>query len=80
MNELQKAIAKLPKEYRAAFDSLMIRLLARDLLGLNLAKLKGHKDVFRIKQGKLRIIFRMNQERLSVLQVGLRSERIYRDF
>ena len=80
MNDLQKAIAKLPKEYRVLFDSLMLRLLARDFFGLDMTKLKGHKDIFRIKRGKLRIIFRMNKEGLSVLEVGFRSEKTYRNF
>lgn len=80
MNELQKAIARLFKEHRSTFDSLMIRLLARDFLGLNVGKLKGHKDLYRLKHGKLRIIFQMDQSGLSVLQVGLRSEKTYRNF
>jgi mRNA-degrading endonuclease RelE of RelBE toxin-antitoxin system len=80
MDELQKAIAKLAKEHRAVFDSLMVRLYERNFLGLDLAKLKGHKDVFRVKHGRLRIIFRMNREGLSVLEVGLRNENTYRNF
>ncbi len=80
MNEIEKALAKLPKEYRSSFDAIMLRLLARDFLGLNVAKMKGHKDIYRLKQGRLRIIFRMHGGRLLVLQVGLRSEKTYRNF
>lgn len=80
MDKLLKALAKLPKEHRATFELLMVRLLARDFVGLHLTKLKGTKDVYRLKHGRLRIIFKMRQEELLVLQLGLRSEKTYRDF
>ena len=78
MDEITKALAKLPKEYRTTSDFLMLRLHARDFLGLNVSKLKGQKDIYRLKHGRIRIIFRMNREQLLVLQVGLRSEKTYR--
>lgn len=80
MNELQKALAKLSKEHKEVFDYLALRLLARDFLGLNIAKLKGSKDIYRIKQGRLRVIFRMNGEQITVLSVGLRNENTYSKF
>lgn len=80
MNELQKSLAKLPKEYKNTFELLMIRLLSRDFLGLNITKLKGQKNIYRLKHGKLRIIFKVQGNDLLVLQVGLRSEKTYRDF
>lgn len=80
MDAIKKALAKLPKKYQAIFDLLIYRLTARDFLGLDLVKLKGHKDVYRVKQGKLRIIFRMDGDRLLILEVGLRSEKTYRNF
>lgn len=80
MDKLQKALAKLPKQHRAIFDALMIKLLARDFLGLNIAKMKGYKDIYRVKHGRLRVIFKMNQQGLFILEVGLRSERTYRNY
>ncbi len=80
MNKLQKAIAKLPKEHKTTFSLLMVRLLSRDFLGLNITQLKGKKDIYRLRHGKLRVIFHMHKDELLVLQVGLRSEKTYRDF
>lgn len=80
MNELQKSLAKLPKEYKSTFELLMVRLLSRDFLGLDISKLKGQKNIYRLKHGKLRIIFKIQNDELFVLQVGLRSEKTYRDF
>ena len=80
MDKVKKAIARLPKEHKAAFDALMLKLWARDLFGLNLIKLKGQKDIFRVKKGRVRVIFRMTNESLEVLEVDLRSEKTYRKF
>jgi mRNA-degrading endonuclease RelE of RelBE toxin-antitoxin system len=80
MDKLEKAIAKLPKEHRKVFDDLSRKLLHRDLTGLNIARLKGYKDVFRLKRGRLRIIFRTSSNNLEIIDIGLRSEKTYRDF
>jgi mRNA-degrading endonuclease RelE of RelBE toxin-antitoxin system len=80
MDKIQKALAKLPKQHREIFYALMVKLMARDFLGLNVAKIKGYKEVYRIKHGRLRVVFKMSQQELSVLEVGLRSEKTYRNF
>lgn len=80
MDKVKKAIAKLPREYKAQFDFLMLKLWARDLSGLNVIKLKGHKNTFRVRKGRLRVIFRLTSESLEVLQVDLRNEQTYRNF
>lgn len=80
MDKIQKAIAKLPKEYKEIFDAVSRRLLFRDFFGLNITKLKGHKGVFRFRRGRLRIIFRYIAGNLELLEVGLRNESTYRDF
>lgn len=80
MDKIQKALAKLAKQHREIFDALMVKLMARDFLGLNMAKMKGYQDVYRVKHGRLRVIFRINQQGLFVLEVGLRSEKTYRNF
>ena len=80
MDKIQKALAKLPKQYREVFEAMMVKLMTRDFLGLNMARMKGYKDVYRVKHGRLRVIFRMNQQGLYVLEAGLRSEKTYRNF
>lgn len=80
MNKVDKAIAKLSKEYREAFDFLMYKLKARDFTGLKISKLKGQKDVYRFKHGRLRVIYFYNGISLQILDVGLRNDNTYRSF
>ena len=80
MDKVKKAVAKLPKEYKSKFDWLMLKLWARDFSGLDMIKLKGQNDLFRVKKSRLRVIFRLTKNNIEVLQVDLRNEKTYRDF
>lgn len=79
MDKIQKAIVKPPKNYQADFQFLLIRLLARDFLGLDVAKLKGGSNLYRLKHGRLRIIFTLTAKELRIMQVGLRSDKTYKN-
>lgn len=78
MDKLQKALAKLPARHKRAFEFIMLRLWSRDFVGLKIARLKGHKDIYRVKHGDLRVVFKMNSNQLLVMQAGLRSEKTYK--
>lgn len=80
MDKIQKAIGKLSKEHKEIFDILSRKLLLRDFSGLNITRLKGNKDIFRLRRGRLRIIFRYIQGNLDLLDVGLRNENSYRNY
>jgi mRNA-degrading endonuclease RelE of RelBE toxin-antitoxin system len=58
----------------------MYKLKARDFAGLNVSKLKGSKDVYRFKHGRLRVIYFYNGSSLEILDVGLRNDNTYRNF
>ncbi len=80
MDKLQKALAKLSDKEAALVEEILLRVKARNFLGLNLVKLKGNKDLFRVKAGRIRVIFSMNFEGVKLLEVGYRSEKTYRNF
>ena len=78
MEKIKKAIAKLPKEYKTKFDWLMLKLWARDFSGLNMIKLKGQNNLFRVRKGRLRVIFRFSHGGLEVISIDLRNEKTYK--
>lgn len=80
MDKLQKALAKLSDEEALFVEEVLLRVKARDYLGLNLTKLKGSKDLFRVKAGRLRVIFLMNSAGVKLVDVGYRSEKTYRNY
>jgi len=80
MDKLQKALAKLSDREALFVEEVLFRFKARNYLGLNLIKLKGAKDLFRIKAGRLRIIFSMSSNGVKLIDVGYRSEKTYRNY
>lgn len=80
MNKIEKSLKRLANRDQALAYSIVARLVARKFEGLNMAKLKGHNDIFRVKAGRLRIVFRLTAEAVIILRIGLRSEKTYRNF
>ena len=61
MDKISKAIEKLtPKEKRIA-KSILIKLKEKSLAGFDIKKLKGHSGIYRIRKGKIRIIYKIEK-------------------
>ena len=58
--------------------SIFLRLIRGDIYGLDIKKLKGYGDVFRVRKGKLRILYQMDNGEVIILKVGYRNETTYR--
>lgn len=80
MDKIKKALSKLNTKERALVKSILVRLYNDKLLGMDLKKLQGHKDIFRIRKGNIRIIYQQNDGDISILTIERRSEKTYRDF
>lgn len=47
--------------------------------GLDLKKLKGRNDIYRIRKGKIRIIYRIDGKQIYLLTIEKRNENTYKD-
>ena len=63
MGKLDKQLRKFSPEERAEIERLVERIIQRELTGLDCKKLKGLKNLFRVRKGKIRIIFELNGRR-----------------
>ena len=79
MADLEKSLGKLTVKERKQIKDVLIKLMAGDLQGLDLKKLRGAEDIFRVRKGALRVIYRKEKNKLFVLAVEKRSESTYRD-
>lgn len=80
MDKIEKFLAKLSKK-----DFLLAQELIRCLVqgqnhGLHITKLKGQTDTYRLRHGRLRIIYTKPQAGVVVLAIGLRNENTYKYF
>lgn len=80
MNKLDKALKRLSQKEKGVIKKILLLLNSHTLHGLNIKKLKGHDDIFRVRKGDLRILYRKRGDALSILAIERRSEKTYRDF
>lgn len=79
MENLDKALRRfLPKE-RVEIERLVERITRRDLAGLDCKKLKGFRNLFRVRKANIRIIFELIGDRqANILTIERRSEKTYK--
>lgn len=80
MDKNQKFLRRLSITQQLEVDTLIDSILSGALDGLDAKKLKGHTDVYRVRSGDIRIIFRRKQDDIEVLDIGRRNEKIYRKY
>ncbi len=74
MDQIKKALRSLDARQRKIILDLLLRIPVLDLEGLDVKKLKGHEDLFRVKKGKLRIVFRKVDGRGIPIQLRYRDK------
>ncbi len=80
MDKIEKTLKKLSLKEREYVKLALIKLNQGDFQGLNIVKLKGQEDIFRMRTGQLRIIFRLKNKNIFILAIERRSEKTYRNF
>lgn len=80
MPSLKKLLSKFNKEERKIIESLIETVISLNWRNLDIKKLKGHQDIFRIRKGKIRIIFAKDKKDVFILAIDRRREDIYSRF
>ena len=81
MDRIEKAFARLSLKERRAVKEILRRLQAGNSQGLDIQKLKGQEDIFRVRKGDVRIIYRKSDEKtIFVVAIERRSEKTYKNF
>ena len=79
MDKITKALQKLSAKERQKIKAVLTRLLAQETEGLDIKKLKDRNDVFRVRIGDLRIIYRVDsQGKTMILAIAQRNEKTYK--
>lgn len=69
MDKIAKALKKISPSERKKFEELLIKVEANNLKNLDVKKLKGHDEIYRVRKGNMRIIFRKVDEDIFLLAV-----------
>ena len=80
MDKNQKFIKRLSKKEFTVLQSVLQQIEDKETTNLDIKKLTGHLDIFRVRVGTIRIIFISNRDTNEILDIGRRNEQTYRDF
>lgn len=79
VDAISKALSKFSSKEKELVKNLLIKIKTHNLVGLDVKKLKGRTDIFRVRKGAIRIIYRMVAKQIYLLAIEKRSESTYRD-
>ena len=79
--KLQKFLAQLTKAEKRVVDRTIDQVTSGDVTGLQIVKLKGSTNIYRVRKGRIRIIYRsLENKEVEIVQVSRRDDKTYRDF
>ena len=79
VDKIQKALDKFSEKEKKIIKNLLQKIKIGKVIGLDIKKLKGYGNIFRIRKGKIRIIYRIEDGQIFVLAVERRNEGTYKD-
>jgi mRNA-degrading endonuclease RelE of RelBE toxin-antitoxin system len=77
MNKLDKFLYKLNKKTREIVEKNVMLILSGDFSTLDLKKLKGNKNRYRIRIGRIRIIFDKTDNGNKIQNISFRNDNTY---
>ncbi|MCK5460153.1 type II toxin-antitoxin system RelE/ParE family toxin [Candidatus Parcubacteria bacterium] len=79
MDKISKALKKFSPKEREKIKEILLKLKNNSLNRFDIKKLKGSDDIFRIRKGDIRIIYKINKNNdLFILTVERRSDNTYK--
>ena len=79
MDKFEKAFKKLIVQEQRQLKEILAQLEAGFFKNLDIKKLKGTEDIFRVRKGNLRIIYQKIDGEVFLLKLSRRSEKTYRN-
>ncbi len=79
MNETEKFLKKLTVFQRAQLQNNLSMLYQGQLASLNIVKLKNTSNLFRLRVGRIRVIYIKTKKGIVITSIGNRDEHTYRD-
>lgn len=78
MNNIEKALKKLSDKERERAREILKKLYAGNTNGLDVKKLKGRDDIFRVRKEDMRIIYRLHGDTIFILAIERHNDNTYK--
>lgn len=80
MNKIAKLLQKLDAKTRRRIEGTLALLYQGKLESLDIKKLSGSSNTFRVRVGRYRIIFTQSGDEIRLLDINLRDDKTYKNF
>jgi mRNA-degrading endonuclease RelE of RelBE toxin-antitoxin system len=80
MDRINKELAKLSPKERALVKDIVAQLKTGSFSKLDVRKLKGYEHMYRVRKGKIRIIYQTIKTGIFILTIDRRSDTTYKKF
>lgn len=81
MDKIAKYLSKFANKEKSEIKNVLAILLSSSNKKLDIKKLKGRSDIFRVRKGKIRIIYRVDKNNeIFILTIERRSDTTYNKF
>ncbi len=79
MGKISKALKKLSVKEQKNVKEILLNLKNNSLDVFDVKRLKGHSDIFRIRKGEIRIIYKMDKsDDIVILAIERRTDNTYK--
>lgn len=78
MDKIDKFLRRLSAKEFLIAEEVVAQILAGDIQGLDVKKLKGQEFFYRARKGTLRVIFWRKSDSVRIVAVERRNEKTYR--
>lgn len=80
MDKIKKFLKKLTAEEHLVVINLIEKIISGDLEQLDVKRLQGYSDIYRVRKGNLRVIFRKTAADTLIMEITRRSDTTYRKY
>ena len=78
VDRIEKVLRTLSQKERQEIEALLTRIKRRDIASLDVKKLKGYHDTYRVRKGTFRVIFHIaSEDDVRIIAVERRSDTTY---
>jgi mRNA interferase RelE/StbE len=77
MDKLTKALKKLSTKERKHLKTILFKIKSGDLTNVDITKLKGHDNIYRVRVGSYRVIFIKQKTDIKILSLERRNDNTY---
>lgn len=79
-DQIQKFLARLSRSEFELVEALLLDIVNGELSHLDNKPLKGHKNVYRVRKGKVRVVYSRIGSEIKILQISRRDNQTYSNF